>query len=95
MKSKTRSVFAIIFLLFPSIVFSQTADIAEIDSALNGMIGLLSGHALTLIAILSIISMGYLWGIGKISLKMFATVAIGISVVAGAPSIATALGFDF
>lgn len=68
------------------------SGVSSIDTALEGLIDILTGKTARLIAVLTIASVGYMTLCGRLPIKQAVFVCIGIGIIFGAGSIASLLG---
>ena len=72
--------------------YAQAGDVSTISNALQGLIDIMTGKTATLLGIIAIAGIGFLWMAGKMSVQKAAIICMGIGVVFGAPKIISLLG---
>lgn len=81
-----------IFGLYLSSALAYGGDVSTIDTALQGLIDILTGKTARLIAVLTIAGVGYMTLCGRLPIKHAVYVCLGIGIIFGATSIASLLG---
>lgn len=88
---KNISVVSLIGLYMTS-ALAYGGDVSTIDTALQGLIDILTGKTARLIAVLTIAGVGYMTLCGRLPIKHAVYVCLGIGIIFGATSIASLLG---
>lgn len=88
---KNLSVISLIGLYVTS-ALAYGGDVSTIDTALQGLIDILTGKSARLIAVLTIAGVGYMTLCGRLPIKHAVYVCLGIGIIFGATSIASLLG---
>lgn len=91
-----KKLFKNILKIMPFMLLMSTpayaSEVGTLETALNGLVTILTGTAAQLIAIVAIAGIGWAWVTGHMCLKTASIIAIGIGVIFGAPEIARLLG---
>ncbi len=72
--------------------YASGGDVSSIDTALQGLIDILTGKSARLIAVLTIAGVGYMTLCGRLPIKHAVYVCLGIGIIFGATTIASLLG---
>jgi type IV secretory pathway VirB2 component (pilin) len=87
------SIWLMVLVLFSvTPAYAQAGNVSTITNSLQGLIDIMTGKTATLLAIIAIAGIGFLWMTGKISINKAAIVCMGIGVIFGAPKIVSLLG---
>jgi type IV secretory pathway VirB2 component (pilin) len=79
--------------LLPCSAFAVAGDISSITDGLGALEDIVLGSAATIIAVLAVATVGFLWLVTKkINIQTAGICCLGIGVLFGAPDIVTALG---
>jgi type IV secretion system protein VirB2 len=81
-----------IFGVYMTQALAYGGDVSTIDTALQGLIDILTGKSARLIAVLTIAGVGYMTLCGRLPIKHAVYVCLGIGIIFGATSIASLLG---
>lgn len=71
---------------------AYASEIGTIDTALKGLLDIMTGTAAQSVATIAIAGTGWAWMSGNISMKTATILGLGIGIIFGAPEIAKALG---
>lgn len=71
---------------------AYASAVGTIDTALNGLLEIMTGTAAQTVATIAIAGTGWAWMTGHISIKMATILGLGIGIIFGAPEIAKLLG---
>lgn len=77
---------------FINSAYASGGDVSSIDTALQGLIDILTGKSARLIAVLTIAGVGYMTLCGRLPIKHAVYVCLGIGIIFGATTIASLLG---
>lgn len=80
------------FGLYVTSAYAYGGDVSTIDTALQGLIDILTGKTARLIAVLTIAGVGYMTLCGRLPIKHAVYVCLGIGIIFGSTSIASLLG---